>query len=79
MFLTDVYAAGEELIAGATSAALSERMREHGHPRVGYIARRSEVAVALLPELRPGDLVITFGAGDVWQCGDELLALLDKG
>ena len=26
-----------------------------GHPRVGYIARRSEVAVALLPELRPGD------------------------
>ena len=79
VFLTDVYAAGEELIAGATSAALSERMREHGHPRVGYIARRSEVAVALLPELRPGDLVITFGAGDVWQCGDELLALLDKG
>ncbi len=79
VFLTDVYAAGEELIAGATAAALADRMREHGHPRVGYIARRSEVAVALLPELRPGDLVITFGAGDVWQCGDELLALLPKG
>jgi UDP-N-acetylmuramate--alanine ligase len=75
--VTDVYAAGEEPIAGATSAALVERLREHGHPDVRHVARRSEVAVALLPQLHPGDLVITFGAGDVWQCGDELVRQLD--
>ena len=55
---------------------LADRMREHGHPGTHYIPRRSDVAAAVLPELRPGDLVITFGAGDVWQCGEELLALL---
>jgi len=76
VFVTDVYAAGEEPIAGATAAVLCERMREHGHPGAQHVARRADIAAAVLPALRPGDLVITFGAGDVWQCGDELLAQL---
>ena len=76
VFVTDVYAAGEDPIPGATAAALCERIREHGHPGAQHVPRRADVAAAVLPELRPGDLVITFGAGDVWQCGDELLARL---
>jgi UDP-N-acetylmuramate--alanine ligase len=73
VFLTDVYAAGEAPISEATSTVLVKRMREHGHPGARHVARRADVAAAALAELRPGDLVITFGAGDVWQCGDELL------
>lgn len=76
VFLTEVYAAGETPIAEATSAVLAERMREHGHPAARLVARRADVATALMPELRAGDLVITFGAGDVWQCGEELLSQL---
>jgi UDP-N-acetylmuramate--alanine ligase len=28
--------------------------------------------------VRPGDLVITLGAGDIWKAGDGLLALLER-
>ena len=71
--VTDVYAAGEEPIAGATAEALARSMREHGHGGVHYVPRRAEVAAALAPLLREGDLLITLGAGDVWAVGEEVL------
>ena len=46
------------------------------YPELGLVARRADVAAALVPELRAGDLLITFGAGDVWQCGEEVLSQL---
>jgi len=73
LYITEVYAAGEEPIAGATAEALVERVRATGHAATQYIARRSDVADAVRLQLAAGDLVITLGAGDVWLCGDELL------
>jgi UDP-N-acetylmuramate--alanine ligase len=43
---------------------------------VRFIPERDAVAEAILPELRPGDLVITLGAGDIWRVGEELLQRL---
>jgi UDP-N-acetylmuramate--alanine ligase len=76
--VTDIYAAGEAPIPGITSAALSQAIQAQGHPGSSYIAQRSAVAPALLPQLQSGDLVITFGAGDIWQTGEELLRLLTE-
>ncbi|HEX2568408.1 MAG TPA: UDP-N-acetylmuramate--L-alanine ligase [Polyangia bacterium] len=73
--LTDIYAAGEEPIPGVTGETLAEAVRGHGHPEVRYV-RRAEVGAALGPLLRRGDLLITLGAGDIWQVGDEVLAAL---
>ena len=69
----DVYAAGEEPIAGVSSARLVEEMRASGHLGARHVARRADVAQALLPELRDGDIFITLGAGDVWMVGEEVL------
>ena len=33
----------------------------------------------LFPQFRPGDLVLTLGAGDIYKCADELLGLLRAG
>jgi UDP-N-acetylmuramate--alanine ligase len=74
--VADVYAAGEPLIEGATSERLVEEMRACGHRGARHVPRRIDVAAALLPELRPGDIVITLGAGDIWQSGEDLLGLL---
>lgn len=74
--VTDIYAAGEEPLPGISGEALAQAMRDHGHRGVRHVARRGEVAHTLLPLVRPGDIVITLGAGDVWQCGEELLELL---
>ncbi len=76
LFLTNIYAAGEEPIPGITGAGLAEAVRAHGHRDVTYVDRRVDLPKALLPRLEPGDLVVTLGAGDITQVGPELLTLL---
>jgi UDP-N-acetylmuramate--alanine ligase len=77
--LTDIYAAGEERRDGISSEALYHALRRRGHLDVRYVAARERVADALLDVIRPGDLVVTLGAGDIHRTGDELLALLRSG
>ncbi len=79
LFVTEVYAAGEERIEGATGERLAEAVRACGHRDVTFVASRSELATALRARIQPGDIVITQGAGDINQCGPELLSLLKEG
>ncbi|RMG16126.1 MAG: UDP-N-acetylmuramate--L-alanine ligase [Deltaproteobacteria bacterium] len=74
--VTDIYAAGEAPIEGVSAEALVESIRRHGHRDVAYVARLDEVASAVVPRLERGDLLITFGAGDVWKAGEAILARL---
>jgi len=75
LLVTDVYAAGEEPIPGATAAALVDVIRARGHRDVTHVPR-AELARAVRARVTPGDLVLTLGAGDVTAVGPELLALL---
>ncbi|HTN52255.1 MAG TPA: UDP-N-acetylmuramate--L-alanine ligase [Anaeromyxobacter sp.] len=77
LLLTDVYAAGEEPIPGATAAHLAEAIRACGHRDVTLVPR-AELARAARDRVRPGDLVLTLGAGDVTAAGPELLGLLER-
>jgi len=72
-----IYAASEEPIPGISGETLAQAVRSHGHRDVTHVERRADVAAALLPRLREGDLVLTLGAGDVTQVGPELLQLLE--
>ncbi|HEX8538355.1 MAG TPA: UDP-N-acetylmuramate--L-alanine ligase [Cystobacter sp.] len=76
LFVSSVYAAGEEPIPGATADALVDAIQAHGHRDVTLVEKRTELARALLPRLREGDLVLTLGAGDITQVGPELAELL---
>ena len=76
VFLTSVYAAGEEPIEGATSDKLVEAIRAHGHPDVTFVEKRSDLVSVMKPRLLPGDIVITLGAGDSTNTGPELLSAL---
>jgi UDP-N-acetylmuramate--alanine ligase len=78
VFVTSVYAAGEERIPGATGDALAEAVRAHGHRDVTFVEKRTDLAKALLPRLREGDIVLTLGAGDITQVGPELVELLKQ-
>jgi UDP-N-acetylmuramate--alanine ligase len=77
LLLTDVYAAGEEPIAGADAAALAGAVRACGHRDVTLVPR-ADLARAARARVRPGDIVLTLGAGDVTQVGPELLGLLER-
>jgi UDP-N-acetylmuramate--alanine ligase len=76
LLLTDVYAAGEAPIEGATSECLAEAIRQHGHRDVTYVGSRERLLEALVARVEPGDVVITLGAGDITRTGPELLRAL---
>jgi UDP-N-acetylmuramate--alanine ligase len=78
LFVTDVYAAGEKPIPGADARHLAEAIRAHGHRDVTHVPDRAELAAALYARLKPGDVVLTLGAGNITQTGPELLTLLES-
>ena len=76
LFLTEIYAAGEQPIPGVSGAKLAEIVRAAGHPSVTFVEQKDALADQVLPHLKSGDLVITLGAGDIWKTGLGLLARL---
>jgi UDP-N-acetylmuramate--alanine ligase len=78
LLVMDIYPAGEAPIDGVSAADLAERIRAHGHRNVAYLGGdRARVLDHLCEITRPGDLVLTLGAGDVGQLGPALLARLE--
>ncbi len=76
LLIADIYAASESPIAGVNAESLAEVIRAHGHQHVEYVGPVTEVASRLRQLVSPGDLVLTLGAGDIWQAGEELLVYL---
>jgi UDP-N-acetylmuramate--alanine ligase len=76
LVLTDIYAASEPPIAGVTSEALAAAIREAGHKNVFYLRSMQESIEHLLQEARPGDAILTIGAGNVSRASNELMLLL---
>jgi UDP-N-acetylmuramate--alanine ligase len=77
--LTDIYAAGEDPIPGATIDALAAAVRRSVTATVDVVPALDDVAPALARVARPGDLVITLGAGSIGSVPDRLLQLLSGG
>ncbi|MBV8907201.1 MAG: UDP-N-acetylmuramate--L-alanine ligase, partial [Acidobacteriia bacterium] len=76
LFVADIYAASEKPIEGVSSEALVERIRQFGHRNVEYVATLDRGVEALLGAAQEGDLVLTLGAGSVWQAGERVLEKL---
>ena len=78
LVVMDIYAAGETPIPGVSAAELADAIRAHGHRDVTYLGRdRAGVIDHVVNISRPGDLILTLGAGDVSQLGPELLRRLE--
>jgi UDP-N-acetylmuramate--alanine ligase len=78
LVVTEVYAAGEASIPGATGESLATAIREHGHHSVHYVGDKKLVGGKLAEIVRPNDIVISLGAGDINASVRELLATLSK-
>jgi UDP-N-acetylmuramate--alanine ligase len=78
LLISDIYAASEDPIKGITSQALADEIERFGHRQVEYIGPLAGAAAKLKDVAQPGDLVLTLGAGNVWQAGDELLKMLGE-
>ena len=65
LLLMDVYPAGEKPIAGAEGRSLCRSIRQRGALDPVFIERDEDIAQVLSKVLKPGDLLLTQGAGDV--------------
>jgi UDP-N-acetylmuramate--alanine ligase len=74
--LTDIYSAGEERIPGITVDALADAIRRSVTAPVEVVVPLDQVVPAIARIARPGDLVITLGAGSIGTLPDQLVAAL---
>jgi len=73
--VTDIYPARETDDLGVSSQELLATM---SHPNAHYVGALSDVVTMLGQQLRGGDLLITLGAGDIYQVGEKVLARLKR-
>jgi len=76
VLVLDIYAASEQPIEGVNAEAVAGRIRQFGHQSVEYVGSIDRGVEVLLDVVQDGDVVLTLGAGNVWQAGDLLLARL---
>ncbi len=74
--VTSIYAAGEEPIPGVTAEIVAKAAVGGGHRDVVFLPDKARIVEHLTGILKPGDLLITLGAGDVWKIGEEVLRRL---
>jgi UDP-N-acetylmuramate--alanine ligase len=74
--LTDIYAAGEAPIAGVTLDRLAAAVRRDARD-VRVVQALGDVPEAVARLVRPGDLVITLGAGSIGTVGPRILAAIE--
>jgi UDP-N-acetylmuramate--alanine ligase len=73
--VTDVYGAGEPPIPGVSGRLVADAVARHDPPvPVSYAAGREELVARVASMLRPGDVCVTMGAGDLTGLPDELIA-----
>jgi UDP-N-acetylmuramate--alanine ligase len=72
LLLTDVYAAGESVIASADGMALAHAIRTRGKVEPRFVATVDEIPAALMQMACSGDVVLTMGAGSIGQVGNRL-------
>ncbi len=65
--VTEIYPAREEPIAGVTGERIVEAARRAGHDDVRYVESTSDIVDILTREANAGDIVISIGAGDIYQ------------
>jgi SAM-dependent methyltransferase len=76
LLLTEIYAAGEEPVPGVTGELLAAAVREGSGRHVYFVRTLEEIIPAVLAVARPGDAVITLGAGSIGSIPARLLDAL---
>jgi len=72
LIVTDIYAASEQPIAGINAQALISKIIQKNKGKIVHFVPKDDIVGHVLKILKPGDLVITLGAGDIIRISDEL-------
>ncbi|MBN2430946.1 MAG: UDP-N-acetylmuramate--L-alanine ligase [Acidobacteria bacterium] len=78
LFCTEIYPAGEKPRADITGEGLYQSIRAHGHKQVYFEPDFHRLAAQITDRAAPGDMIITFGAGNIHEVGQLVLDRLKK-
>ncbi|RKY89126.1 UDP-N-acetylmuramate--L-alanine ligase [candidate division KSB1 bacterium] len=76
LVVTDIYPAREAPIENVTGELIADWAKKFGHKNVIYVRDKNEIPEFLLSIVKPGDMIITMGAGDIWKTGEKFIELL---
>jgi UDP-N-acetylmuramate--alanine ligase len=74
----DIYAASEKPIDGITAEALAERISQAGKDEVVYVPSFADAGERVATLAKPGDMILTLGAGSVSQLGPMILEKIER-
>jgi UDP-N-acetylmuramate--alanine ligase len=79
LFITDIYPAGEDPIPGITAEALVQEIKKRRGTEVHYVPDRERLVEEVMPMVKPGDIVMTLGAGNIWEVSEAIVEAVREG
>lgn len=76
LLVTEIYAASEVAIPGINGERIVQAIKAHGHHDIVFCPGLEDLTECLIEQLRPGDVLVTLGAGNIWQVGEWVLQQL---
>ena len=76
LVVTGIYAAREEPVEGVSGQLIADAAVRAGHRNVRYLPEINSLVPEIIKLARPGDMVITLGAGSIWKVARELFQQL---
>ncbi len=77
VYVTDIYAASEEPIAGISGETIVAALKAHNHSAAVYVPNRSILHREVGRIAEPGDLILSLGAGDIHEEATKLVQDLE--
>lgn len=78
IIITDIYPASEPAIAGLSGRSISDKIKQFSPAKPVDFIHKEDLLPHLLNNLKPDDLIITLGAGDIVKVCDELVEELKR-
>ncbi|HAR63343.1 MAG: UDP-N-acetylmuramate--L-alanine ligase [Candidatus Margulisiibacteriota bacterium] len=78
VIITNIYAASEKPIHGISGKIIYDLLEKNQHNDIHYISKKNEIPEFLLSFVKPNDMIITMGAGDIHNVSKETLTRLKQ-
>jgi len=72
IYIADIYPAREKPMRGVNSKMIVNMIKDQGFKDVYYSGKLNDTPKMVLPAIKENDIIITIGAGDIWQVSDEI-------
>ncbi|RXT14714.1 UDP-N-acetylmuramate--L-alanine ligase [Ammoniphilus sp. CFH 90114] len=76
--IADIYSPANDTKMEVTAQTLVDLIKQNSNEHVVYMPTKDDVFEYLMQAVKPGDLVITMGAGDIWKVADRLAETLER-